>query len=542
MTRRIRVHVGLALVAIIGVALLFRALPLYWSSLPSTLDGFKYAALAERAVQTGQIPFEGRADNLFFTTVLGSVSLLTGVDVLRITQPVASIIGTASVLVGIIITRRVVTDSSRLSVNRTNVSLVAGGLLAVEGLFLRRTSVPDEEILGILLTLVVAISLHYAFRSGEARWYLIALGILAIFPLLHTFTSFVVGLVVTGLTVRHVSRTLSIKSLVGGLGIAGGFWAHIALYYRTAETSLSLTVPYVDRVTAYPGLFLGWVSILLIVSVWIAYTDTRIRQGLYIGALSALFGVLIVNTLTPVFPGTVTTPPTVGQLVLVIGVVSLIAVGGLDILSEYQGASLLTALFFAPATIIGFSLTASLTPEYFATAMRAQTFLHLPMLVVVAIALGKLLETDRVLLARVCVAALFMLAAVSAPLAYLNMDTGSSPSTTLESEYDAVAFASTEWQRSWTGDHSITRVGGHQFNSGDLGPTARWLTGGSSPQCAAISQRSWTTTGAHLFPSSPETVNRDSYHNWLAQRHVIYSNTGTDPVRISTATLDAARC
>ncbi|WP_276997645.1 hypothetical protein, partial [Haloquadratum walsbyi] len=511
---------------VIVIALGFRVVPLYWSSLPSTLDGFAYAAAGEMAVQTGSFPLDGRADRLVFASLLGSIGMITGEGVLAVTQPVASLIGTASVAFGIVITRRVVAESSSISADPTRVGLIAGGLLVAEGLFLRRTSVPDEEILGILLTLTVALSLHYAYRSGAPRWYTIAIGILAIFPLLHTFTSFVVGLVVTAVTVRHITQSQSLPSVVIGTGITGGFWLHIATYYSLAESTLSLTVPYVDRVTAYPGLFIGWVLLLIIGSVWIAQTTTRLRQISYFATISGLLAVLIINTVTPVFPGTVTTPPIVGIFVLLIGVVALSAVGALDILSQYDGITILGALFIAPAAIIGFSLTASLTPEYFATAMRTQTFLHLPVLVVSAIGLSKLLQWDRRGIATICIVVVVLLAAFSAPLAYLNMDTGSNPSTTLDSEYQAVQFSSTQLPVSWAGDHSLTRVGGHQFNDGDLRPVAQWLNDGNSPRCVVISQESWTTTGAHLFPQAPETVARSEYSEWLFQRNVIYSSSG----------------
>ena len=255
-----------------------------------------------------------------------------------------------------------VAESSSISADPSRVGLIAGGLLVAEGLFLRLTSVPDEEILGILLTLTVALSLHYAYRSGAPRWYTIAIGILAIFPLLHTFTSFVVGLVVTAVTVRHITQSQSLPSVVIGTGITGGFWLHIATYYSLAESTLSLTVPYVDRVTAYPGLFIAWVLLLIIGSVWIAQTTTRLRRISYFATISGLLAVLVINIVTPVFPGTVTTPPIVGIFVLLIGVVALSAVGALDILSQYDGITILGALFIAPAAIIGFSLTASLTP------------------------------------------------------------------------------------------------------------------------------------------------------------------------------------
>jgi hypothetical protein len=527
---------------VIAIALGFRVVPLYWSSLPSTLDGFAYAAAGETAVQTGSFPLDERADRLVFASLLGRIGMITGEGVLSVTQPVGSLIGTASVIYGIVIARRVATECSLISTDPTRAGLIAGGMLAAEGLFLRRTSVPDEEILGILLTLTVAFSLHYAYRSGAPRWYIISIGILSIFPLLHTFTSFVVGLVVTAVTVRHIAHSPSLQSITIGSGMAVGFWLHVATYYRVAESALPLTVPYVDRVTAYPGLFIAWVLLLIIGTVWIGQTTTRLRQFVYSSIIIGLLSVLVINTVTPVFPGTVTTPPIVAIFVLLIGGVSLIAVGTLDILSQYDGVAILGALFVAPAAIIGFSLTASLTPEYFATAMRAQTFLHLPVLIIVAIGLTRVLQWNPRGAAAMCVAIVILLTALSAPLAYLNMDTGSNPSTTLESEYQAVQFSSTQLPVSWAGDHSLTRVGGHQFSDGKIGPVARWLNDEASPQCVVVSQRSWTTTGAHLFPQAPGTVAQNRYRQWLFQRNVLYSNSGIDPVRVSTATVDFTTC
>jgi hypothetical protein len=137
---------------------------------------------------------------------------------------------------------------------------------------------------------------------------------------------------------------------------------------------------------------------------------------------------------------------------------------------------------------------------------------------------------------------MILLTAISAPLAYLNMDTGSSPSTTLDSEYEAVQFTSAQLSMSWAGDHSLTRLGGHQFSDGDVTPVAQWLNGGESPECVVVSQESWTTTGAHLFPQAPETVATNSYDEWLSQRNIIYSNSGMDPVRVSTATTNFTVC
>ncbi|WP_241768356.1 hypothetical protein [Haloferax sp. ATB1] len=65
------------LIAAVALAFALRALPLYWSSYPSTLDGFDYAWLAKTATETGALPLTQRADTLVFSTYLSVVSLVT---------------------------------------------------------------------------------------------------------------------------------------------------------------------------------------------------------------------------------------------------------------------------------------------------------------------------------------------------------------------------------------------------------------------------------------------------------------------------------
>jgi hypothetical protein len=138
---------------------------------------------------------------------------------------------------------------------------------------------------------------------------------------------------------------------------------------------------------------------------------------------------------------------------------------------------------------------------------------------------------------RIFVVVLVLVATVgSLPFAYINLDTGSYPSTTFDSEFHGVAFVSERTDGPWTTDHSLSRSGIHYFRS-DTGvsATASWLSGGASPTCPVLSQESWTTTGAHLFPFAPETVSEERYGEWLGSRNVVYVNTGRDPVTVSLA-------
>jgi hypothetical protein len=537
----------LALAALLGVALLLRAGPLYWSQYPSTLDGFGYAANAQKTIDSGSLQLTGaRADNLFFTMVLVIPSLVFDATALRVTQPAATVIGTSICLVGVVIARRAI-KKSRLNVSVPSVTLAATGLLAVEGIFLRRTTVPDSDLVGILFVLLVAVSLQYAYQTGYPRWYGITALLLLTFPILHTLTSLVAALVITGITARYISSRLTLRSFLGGLTVAGGFWAYIVVYYHTAETSLSLFVPYIDRVTAYPGLFVAWIIVLVIGMVWLQYTNVRLRQLIFFGAIGLFFSMAGINALTPVYPGTANTPQIVLVLVVLLGFISLSAALSLDIIGDRDGGTVLLALFLAPSVIIGFSLTASLTGEYYSTALRTQTFLHFPIIAIGSVTIARLLTSNDVggmhRAFRIAAAVVVVTATVTTvPLAFINLDTGSKYSTTLDSEYESVAFVSAEYPHAWTTDDSLGRVGANLDARVSTSPAASWLAGGPPPDCAVLSQESWATTGAHLFPSSPEAIDPDIYAEWRSSRNVIYTSSGLDPIAVSVPRTNATMC
>jgi len=126
------------------------------------------------------------------------------------------------------------------------------------------------------------------------------------------------------------------------------------------------------------------------------------------------------------------------------------------------------------------------------------------------------------------------------PLAYINLDTGSAPSTTLESEYATVQFVAGYLEGTVATDYTVSYLLGAEGAQATYLPTREWLVGGSPPACPVISQRSWTTTGAHLFPASPQTISSARYEGVLAERHVVYTSSGMDPLTLSLPTNDNA--
>ena len=140
----------------------------------------------------------------------------------------------------------------------------------------------------------------------------------------------------------------------------------------------------------------------------------------------------------------------------------------------------------------------------------------------------------------------FLVAVVATvPLGYVNLDTGTYPSTTLESEFGATAFATGHVEGRYATDHTLSRVDTHYLDGpappagltprgeARLTPTISWLAGGRPPGCPTLSQRSWTTTGAHLYPAAPGTVSPAEYRAWLTSQHVVYRASGLDPLTLS---------
>ncbi|WP_199174878.1 hypothetical protein [Halegenticoccus soli] len=541
---------ALVCLAVFAVAVAMRTLTLYWSPLPSTLDGFEYAAYARDALATGHFPLSHlRADHLGFASFLAAASVvLDGVPV-RVVQPLIAFVGAATCLVAIALVRRAGQNLRWPGREIRWVAALVGFSLAVEGLYLRRTGIPDEEVIGLLYLPLLALALHRALASSDRRW----LGLVALFmllyPVTHTFSTLMAGIVVIGVLAAHLFRTPATRTAVVGLGFVGGFWGYFAAYYWVAERT-PLTVPYTGRVLSYPGLFVAWLILLVIGIAWFLRTSDRLKRAAFLAPVAIGFAVLVANVFQTIFPGTVRTPLPLLGLVLLLLVPVALASRSLPVLSREPATGVvLLALLAAPIVMTFYSLTAALTPEFFGTVMRTQTFAHFPVLALAALATVRYVSprlspptamgfAGRPAVRRGLLVLLVVSLVLTAPIAFVNLDTLSFPSTTNESEFAAVSFAASHLDDQWTADHSLTTLGKNYYptrTERTIEPAATWLSGGPSPSCPTISQRSWTTTGAHLFPAAPETVTAGTYRGWTTERNLIYSTTGRDPLSISAS-------
>lgn len=560
MTDRQRVRLGVVLVAVYSVAAATRLAPLLWSPLPATLDGFRYAALAERLLATGALPLGVlEADELVFTAGLAVGSYVTGLAPLRLAQPFAALGGAVAPVVGAVLAAHLARERGWPGRRVVHVAALAGFGLAIEGLFLRRTGIPDEEAFGLVLVPILVLSAYRWLSGGQHGWAVVTGLVLLVLPPLHNLSSLIGVLSISALAAVVAVRAPDRPTLLRSEALGLGGWVVFVGYFETA-TRLGIELTYSGLVRPYIGLFVAWGLCLLVGSIWLQQTTPREQRLAVFLPIAGFFAIVALNALRPVFPGTVPSPPLVLGLILLLAIPVGFAAAGLPVIRTGTGRAAVAALI-APLVFTYYALSAELTAPFFDAVLRVQSFAHLPAFALAGIGVvAGVRRCQRLAVPwrRVAVAAVVLVFAGSVvatlPLGYLNLDTGSAPSTTFSSEFAATAFATEHLQGTFATDHSLSRVVTHYHTPleprqrtptggrGAYTPTRRWLTGGPLPACPLLSQRSWTTTGAHLYPTAPQRIDPAVYQRTLAERSVIYAAGGHDPVTLSLAGPDAVAC
>jgi hypothetical protein len=532
----------LVVVAVVAVGVAVRAGFLYWSPFPATLDGVRYARLATDTLATGRLSFAALdADELVFTLVVAVTSAVVGDRPFTFAQPTVAVLGGAVGLVGVVVLRRFRGVFDRGSAGAVYRAGAAVGLaLAVEGVLLRRSGTPDEEALALVVVPLFAVAAVRAFRTRRPAWVVVAGALAATFPPLHNFGTTVAALVLTALVcVEAVDRPDPWRALGGGIVVVGAFWAYFFGYFELAGR-LGVRVTYSGLLGERPGVFLAWLVVLAVGTVWLRTTTVGLRRVAIGLPFVAFFGLVGGNAVRPVFPGTIPTAPGVLRSVVpyalpvaafVLGTAAL----GLGREKKREGAPgptdgpvVVLALLTGPLVVVSFALTTALTPQFLSVALRGQNYLHLAVFVLAGV--GAVVLTRRVSLRGAgtgLLVGVVLAAAVTTPLAFVNLNTGAAPNTVLESDVRATTFASTHLSGAYATDFRVARVAGHWLGATtQTGPTATFLDGGPPPGCPTLAKRSWTTVGAPFFPAPARTTTPERYDAWQRTNEVVYATAG----------------
>ncbi|MEF8831685.1 MAG: hypothetical protein V5A23_09150 [Halobacteriales archaeon] len=363
------------------LALAMRTLPLWQSPLPFNPDGIHAARLASAALADGGFPLARMAtDDLLFPPLLATVGSVLGVAPMRLGQPLSAVVGALPGLVGLAVARRLAVRLGWRSRRAFAAAVLAGTLLAVEGLYLHRSMPTDEQTVGLLFVPLAVIAVARAHVTGRRAWLAAAMSLLVAVAPLHNLDGTVLALALTVGAALAVDRG-TVRDALPVLVLAGGFWLYLGGYHLLVERATAAEIIQQTRVTDVPGLVLAWLILVAFAGARFRAFRPRTQRLLAGGVFAVLFGVLGLNAVVTLFPGTPATDPLllVGLLPLSV-LVAMAVVAAPRALRTPPAGPGLAALLAGPFVLIGVSLTAGMTPEYLATAYRTSTFLHFPML------------------------------------------------------------------------------------------------------------------------------------------------------------------
>lgn len=541
----------LGVLAVFALALAARTLVLYESPLPFNPDGIRHAALASEALASGRLPLARMGtDDLHFEALLATAAAVTGVPAMHVAQPTSAVVGAAPALLGVAVARRLGRRRGWAGSRARLAAVVAGALLAVEGLYLHRSMATDEQTVGLLLVPLAVVAAHRAARTDRLAWWAVAVGALVALPPVHNLDATVAALALVVLVaLSAVRRPLDARR--GHLAaLTAAYLGALPAYHLAVERLTPARVLQEARLTDVPGLVVAWLVAAAVLSVALARAPPRTQRAAGWSVFGTLFALLGLNATTTVFPGTPGTSGLVLALLVPLALPVGVAVWGVpDLTSRGEGAALV-ALGSAVLALVGVSLTAALTPAYLATAYRSTTFLQFPVLVAAGVGVARLLASGRVpdgpAVRTAVVALVVVTAATSVPVAFGGLATLNYKGVTTTGEYAASEFAATRAGDHWAGDDHVVRIAPAVAPgaNGSRTPVYRWLVGEADPPgCLTVVQRSWTTTGAQLYPAPPERLPRDAHRTWRTNSSTVYHGGGGDPIRAGVPPSGAAeRC
>jgi hypothetical protein len=541
------VRFGLAVVLVVAIGVALRSYPLFQSPLPFNPDGVLAAGWARSAQQAGELPLASLAvDDLSFTAFLAILGEMTGVRPLFVSQPTIAVIGTLPALLAVAIGRRLAVARGLDRPTARKAGLLGGLLLAVEGLYLHRSMPVEDQTLGLFLVPLGLVAVYRGYRHRSLRWYVAGTVLLVSIPPLHNLDTVIAAVALVILVVA--ARGGSARSVRPLATIAAGF-AVLAVGYNQVTAALTpAEIVQSARLLDFPGLFFGWVVLLGLIVAWAARRDRRTGRWVVATVLGSWFLLLLANAMRSVFPGTPATSPLLTYGLLPLAVPVALAAWVVPTWSDPDAdGPVFWALFASVVAMIGFSLTAALTPEYVSTIYRTQTFLHFPVLASAAVGtLGVFrwvesratsIRGSTTRLAGVAVVVLVLASVLaSVPIAVGGLDVLPYKGVTTPAELSAAGFAGAHATGSWAGDDHVVRIAPYHESHADptngaRTPVYRWLhDDGAPPRCPAVSQRSWTTTGAQFYPAPPARLETSRYERALRTRHLVYVATSRDPV------------
>jgi hypothetical protein len=518
-------------VAFVCLALAARLVPLTFSPLPFSVDGFALARIASDIMARGSWSIDPANVNSY-NQKLGGFSLLWavtaevgGLSPLVHAQLYVPLITCLTVLPGYLFGAK--------GTGRRLGGFAAGLFLALFGSFLNVTSGVAKESIALLVFPLAVLLFH---ERADPRKRALAVVLLIFLPFLHSLTTFLTLGMIAALVVLGQRRALfrgrfSWRTLTLDV-VTGPALAAAALgYYLTVD------LPYVSEFLA-PAAFALFLALVLLLTVLIgpAFRPQKGRFGhgkVAAAAKAALppaigFALLLGNASTSVFVGTTSTSPAFLQGMPPLLVLAALCIGGFVLVRRTTNrmGDLVVAMLVAPIALILFGFFRGLDPLGQVLVYRAFDFLDYALAVLVAVAFVATWSALRAGPWRALLGAGFLAALLATtPMAWNTSAVFGVQNVTTSEEFHALAL--------------IASLGGHHVATDErLADVASWWFGLSADATLPLKLRDnaslaggeyalilerWSSVGAQIHPAPNLVIASAAINRFVAANRVVYA-------------------
>ena len=522
---------GAIVAALLCLALGARLVPLTFSPLPFSIDGFALARISSNIAADGTWRIDPADTNSYnqklpgFSILWSAASQVGGLSPLVHVQLILPFLTCTTVLVAYLL--GVKATGRRLG------GFVAGLFIALFGSFLLLTSATAKESIG-LLVFPVAVLL---FREREdPRKRALAVVLLLFLPFLHSLTTFLTLGMIAALVVLAHRRALArgrfswralVLDVVTGPALALGAWA----YY------VAVDLPFLSDILA-PAAFVLFLAVVVLLTALLASTarpaKSRIGRRLVSPVARAVlppvlgFALLLGNASTNLFVGTATTQPAFFQVLPAIVVFAAFGVSGFQLTrrTTNRANDLMVSMIVAPVALIVFGMLHGLDPEGLLLVYRAFDFLDYALAVLIAVAFVAAWKG----LARFRPARAFLMTGLvlsliaTAPMAWNTPAVFGVQNVTTTDEFQTLALLGSLGAPNVTTDQRLADVGRMWFGYSTDGLLPLRLRDNESIGgfAYALVLEEWMTAGAQVHPAPNVVLAPTVFFAFLQANQVVF--------------------
>jgi hypothetical protein len=522
---------GAIIFALACIALAARLVPLTFSPLPFSVDGFALARISRDIGALGLwsiVPSDVNSYNVKlpgFSVLWAAMAEVGGLSPLLHVQLILPIITSLSILPAYLIGLK--TTGRRLG------GFAAGLFLSLFGSFLLLSSSTAKESLA-LLVFPVAVLLFQEREDPRKR--ALAVFLLLFLPFLHSLTTFLTLGMVAALVVLTQRRAVhrgrfSVRGLaldiVTGPGLAVPAWA----YY------VSVDLPFLSEVLAPASftLFLGIVTMLTAGLATMARpvprrVAQRIASPLTRIVIPPAIGLLVIlgNLGNGLFVGAVGTQAGLIQVLPAILAIAALVILGVQLVrrTTNRASDLIVSMLVAPIALILFGLLRGLDAMDLTLVYRAFDFMDYALAALVAVAFvatWRALRHARPARALLAVGFTATLLATT-PIAWNTPAVFGVQNVTTTNEFQALALLASLGAKNVTTDERLASVGAWWFGypTDALLPLNLRDNKTVHADYAVVLER-WTTVGAQLHPSPNIVLDAATLNAFLGANPVVYA-------------------